>query len=301
MLALKRSILSKSSILLKLKHFDNNYPNTQNSLLCYIKSVKFCDNFKNENNNKIKNKTDDEYEKQIKKELEKTDKERERQKKIEEWKLLKNAVYTKEEFEQAIKDKSEISLIEISESNIKKLFIFKKICLFFNIPVSLFITFFIDSILPAYEPGNKKMAALYYGFMATDYILFVNGVLILSALANICLNAKYLPKENMIEFTKVGILNKPYIVKEKIENVKRTNQGLFSPFNSLKSKATNQIFALRGIGEWKDIKLYNYLFPFPQKRTGKTELIKDRPNRRKPAAQTDKTTENIQENGNEKK
>lgn len=145
-------------------------------------------------------------------------------------------------------------------------------CLFFNIPVSLFITFFIDSILPTYVPGNRKHAALWYGLMATDYILFVNGVLILSALANICLNAKYLPKEHMMEFTKLNILNKPFVVKEKVENIKRTNSGLFSPFNSLKSKATNQVYALKGIGEWKDIKLYNYLFPLPVVRTEKTEM-----------------------------
>ncbi len=214
----------------------------------------------------------DEFNNELKKELNKQDKERQRQIKIEEWKKLKNAVYTKEEFDSKILNKDEILLIEISDSNKKKLKFFKIICLFFNIPVSLFITFFIDSILPNYVPGNKKHIALWYGLMATDYILFVNGVLILSALANICLNAKYLPKENMIEFTKLNILNKSYVVKEHIENIKRTNSGIFSPFSSLKSKVTNQVFALKGIGEWKDIKLYNYIFPLPIFRIQKTEL-----------------------------
>lgn len=242
----------------------NNYNN--NIKLIKIKSFLFTEN------QNAKEKKTSEFDKHIKKEIEKADKEREKQKKIEEWKKLKNSIYTKEEFLNVTKDKEEIILIEISDKNRKKLKFFKNMCLFFNIPVSLFITFFIDSILPTYVPGNKKHVALWYGLMATDYILFVNGVLILSALANICLNAKYLPKENMMEFTKLNILNKPFIVKEKVEIIKRTNAGLFSPFNSLKSKATNQVYALKGIGEWKDIKLYNYLFPFPVVRTEKTEM-----------------------------
>jgi len=235
----------------------------------YIRSLNgFCFYSKKDSDGKISSN----FDKQIKKEIDKADKERERKRKIEEWKKLKNSTYTKDEFENIVKNKDEILLIEISNSNKKKLKIFKKMCLFFNIPVSLFITFFIDSILPTYVPGNKKHAAMWYGLMATDYILFVNGVLILSALANICLNAKFLPKENMIEFIKLDILNKPFVVKESVETIKRTNAGVFSPFNSLKSKATNQVFALKGIGEWKDIKLFNYLFPLPVVRKEKTEL-----------------------------
>ncbi len=212
-----------------------------------------------------------EYEEQIKKELEKSDKERSREKRVEEWKKIKDASYTKEEFEKHIEGKDEILLIEISDANKKKLFFAKYFCVFFNIPVSLFITFFIDSILPTYIPGNRKHAAMYYGLMITDYILFVNGVLILNAISNVCLNAKYLPKENIIQFVRFNLLNKSYIVKEKVEDVKRIGSGPFSPFNSLKSKATNNTYALKGINIWNDIKLFNYLFPIPQKKTPKAD------------------------------
>jgi len=277
-----KNIYSKTSATYSLlKHLDNFHKiqfscilinNNSNKNTNQINKLLKVSQFPISENTENKTKANFEFDHQIKKSLEKADKERERQLKIEEWKKLKNSVYTKEEFEIATHNKEEILLIEISDSNNKKLRFFKKLCLFFNIPVSLFITFFIDSILPNYVPGNKKHIALWYGLMATDYILFVNGVLILSALANICLKVKYLPKENLIEFTKLNILNKPFVVKEKIENLKRTNAGVFSPFNSLKSKATNQVFALKGIGEWKDIKLYNYLFPLPVVRTTKTEL-----------------------------
>jgi hypothetical protein len=121
---------------------------------------------------------------------------------------------------------------------------------------------------------------MYYGLMITDYILFVNGVLILNAISNVCRSAKYLPKENIIEFVRFNLLNKTYIVKEKVENVKRINSGPFSPFNSLKSKDTNNTYALKGINIWNDIKLFNYLFPMPQKKTPKgDERDKNRKNR----------------------
>lgn len=252
--------------------FFNNKTIKKNPELIKLNRFSFCSNNNKTNKNYSSEKLTSDFDKHIKKEIAKSDKEIERQKKIEEWKRLKNSTYTKDEFENLIKNREEILLIEISNSNKKKLKFFKTMCLFFNIPVSLCITFFIDSILPTYIPGNKKHAAMWYGLMATDYILFVNGVLILSALANICLNAKYLPKENMIEFTKLNILNKPFVVKETIENIKRTNAGVFSPFNSLKSKITNQVYALKGIGEWKDIKLFNYLFPSPVARKEKTEM-----------------------------
>jgi hypothetical protein len=263
---LKENLIKTHFSILTINHLNKKNINNNNVKIFKINSFSFYE--KNDTNKK----SHSDFDKQIKKEIDKADKERERQIKIEEWKKLKNSTYTKDEFENAIKNKDEIVLIEISDKNIKKLKFFKNMCLFFNIPVSLCITFFIDSILPTYVPGNKKHAALWYGLMATDYILFVNGVLILSALANICLNAKYLPKENLMEFTKFNILNKPFVVKEKVETIKRTNAGVFSPFSSLKSKATNQIYALKGIGEWKDIKLYNYLFLLPVVRKEKTEM-----------------------------
>lgn len=217
-----------------------------------------------------------EFEEQIKKELEKSDRERIKEKRIEEWKKIKLASYTKEEFDKHIEGKDEILLIEISDANKRKLFFAKRFCVFFNIPVSLFITFFIDSILPTYIPGNKRHAAMYYGLMITDYILFVNGVLILSAISNVCLNAKYLPKENIVQFVKFNLLNRTFTVKEKIEDVKKISSGPFSPFNSLKSKATNNTYALKGINTWSDIKLFNYLFPTPQKKIRNKEEAIDK-------------------------
>ena len=241
----------------------------------YIFSKSNCFKFSNKTHNND-NKTDEDYEKEIKRELQKSDKERERLRKLEEWKKFQSSVYTKEEYEIAIKDKDEIIIIEISKSNKRKLYFSKYFCVFFNIPMSLFITFFIDSFLPTWEPGNKRLSALYYGLMAVDYILFANGILILNAINNVCLVAKFLPKEQLMEFTKLGLFCKPYVIKEKLENIKRTNPGIFSPFNSLKSKETNNYFALKGIGEWKEMKLFNYLFPHIKKREVKSGEINRR-------------------------
>ncbi len=116
-----------------------------------------------------------------------------------------------------------------------------------------------------------KIKPMYYIFLIIDYLLFFNGISILFGSRHLVLLAKYIPKEKMIEFTKLSTFCRPYIVKESILDLKRTHGGIMSPFVSIKNKSTNSTYSMNSVGIWTDRKLYNILFPPPVKKERKKE------------------------------
>ena len=181
------------------------------------------------------------------------------------------ATLTAEEFEAIQQSTAEHTIMEIKEKNRKFLIRAKTIALYVNLPLSVALVYVLEYSFGEIAEADIKKLVLYYIVMLADYFLFFNGVLILTALRNFVKIAKYIPKDKTMEFTKLNWLCKEYIVKEKAENLKRMPRMPFSPFVSLRSKKTNVEYSMNGIGDWRNIKLYNTLFPIPPKIKRKRE------------------------------
>lgn len=180
---------------------------------------------------------------------------------LEQKKKFLSSEYTPEELD-LINDKgSDIVFMEIKEKNRKKLYFAKRISLFFNIPLSLALIYLIDYFFGDIKSLDSKKKIAYYLSLFLDYTLFLNAITILAGCRNIVLLAKYIPKEKTIEFTKLSLVCKPYILKEKISDLKRVGSGSLTPFISLKNKYNNSIYSMNSVGIWKDRKLYNAIFP----------------------------------------
>ena len=156
-----------------------------------------------------------------------------------------------------------LELSEIKQNNKKKLLLAKKLSLYLNIPMSILIMVLIDYGFGDVTDMNPKKRPLYYVTLTLDYMFFLNGIAIMAGLRNIVLLAKYIPKEKVVEFTKLSFFSKAYQVREPVEQLKRAGGGnaKLTPFLSLKNKISNNMYSMNGIGEWRDRKLFNALFP----------------------------------------
>lgn len=200
---------------------------------------------------------------EIEKELEETDEEIQRKRDLEEKKKMLAAVYTEEELNAINESGREIIFNEIKEKNKKKLLLAKRLSIYLNIPLSIALMFLIDYLFGDTSEIPPRKKPLYYACLFVDYHLFLIGITILAGCRNIVLKAKYIPKEKAIEFTKLTLFSKPYTVKEKVADLKRVGNGRMTPFMALKNKITNSIYSMNSVGEWKDRKLYNALYPPP--------------------------------------
>lgn len=238
-----------------------NVPNLYCKTININKSIYKLNKLNTYSNPKISNKFffSQKIKEELKKELEKTEEELKETKNKEEIRKLFNSSYNFEELNKINQSKEEIKIMEITDKNLKNIKIAKFICLYFNLPVSFLITYFLEFHLGEAAIKDKY----YYILLALDYILFFNGALVLASLRNVVLAFKYLPITKEVEVTKLNIFNKEKISKYKIELLKRTPRSLLSPLISLKHKKTNEQFSMNGIGKWLDIKLYNSLFPTP--------------------------------------
>lgn len=185
------------------------------------------------------------------------------EKKETEQKKLYELSYTPEEF-QVINQKNEpVQIMEISNDNLKKFTRAKKLSIYFNLPISILLTGICEFCYPDLDALTSQQSKLYYAMLLMDYFFFFNGVMVLSGLRNIVLLAKYLPTEKALEVTKMNIFCKKYTKIHKIEDLKRVPRSAVTPFVSLKNKKNNELLSMNGLGVWKDIKLYNTLFPIP--------------------------------------
>lgn len=200
--------------------------------------------------------------KDVKKELETTPEEIQKRKELEQKKRLLAESYTEEEFKKINSKNEDIIFMEIKEKNKSKLLLAKRISLFFNIPLSIGLMFGIDLGFGDTSELSPKMKILYYTAMMFDYLLFINAITILAGCRNIVLFARYIPKEQIVEFTKLNLFCKKYIMREAVSDLKRlSGKNRMTPFLSLKNMKTNNMYSMNSVGIWKDRKLYNSLFP----------------------------------------
>lgn len=230
-------------------------------------SSKFCTKLKEEKINQDEINTVDDADKseksEVQKELEETPEEKFKRIELEEKKKFLQATYTPEEFEALQQKGEEVVFMEIKPQNKKKLLLAKKLGLYLNIPMSILIMILIDYGFGDVTDMNPKKRPLYYAALTLDYMFFLNGIAIMAGLRNMVLLAKYIPKAKTVEFTKLSFFSKPYNVVEKVEELKRIGGGSnkLTPFLSLKNRISNNMYSMNGIGEWKDRKLFNALFP----------------------------------------
>ncbi len=171
--------------------------------------------------------------------------------------------YTKEEYDIVInttyKDINEINLFEIATFNLTKAKNAKKFSLFFNLPVSIGITMLSEFKFFEGTKFNDLSGVLFF----MDYTLFLFAITTLSGLRSIVVTCDYSKEDKTIIFTKLTYTNKPYIVKEKIEDLERVTENALTPFLTLRNKMNGNKYSMTGTGNYKDFKLYNYLFPHP--------------------------------------
>ena len=83
-------------------------------------------------------------EEELQKELKETDDEIQAKLKREELIKQYNSVYTQEELDKINNKDEDVVLMEIKSQNLKQLLLAKRLSLFFNLPVSLFLTFYCE-------------------------------------------------------------------------------------------------------------------------------------------------------------
>jgi len=272
------------------KHIINNQVNNKfkkiqfshlNKFICKISNSNFCKINKNQSQVeeekdkevKVSDKIDkSENKKNTNKDSEPEQTEPLSEKELAKQKRLKEmmATLTEEEFLAIQETNKEYIIMEIKAKNYNYLLRAKRIALIINLPLSVILAFSLENIFGEIPEADITKLVAYYLTIIFDYFLFFNGVFILTGLRNFVLLAKYLPKDKMMEFTKLNWYCKKYTVKESAENLRRMPRMPFTPFVSLRSKK-NQEFSMNGIADWKNIKLYNYLFPIPQKIKRKKE------------------------------
>jgi hypothetical protein len=234
-----------------------------------LSNKKFCSKIneeknKNDQEETINNENSPLSEKsEVQKELEETPEERLKRIELEEKKKFLQATYTQEELDALNQKGEEVVIMEIKPQNKKKLLLAKKLSLYLNIPMSILIMVLIDYGFGDVTDMNPKKRPLYYAALTLDYMFFLNGIAIMAGLRNMVLLAKYIPKEKVVEFTKLNFFSKPYKIIEKVDELKRIGGGSnkLTPFLSLKNRISNNMYSMNGIGEWKDRKLFNALFP----------------------------------------
>ena len=175
-----------------------------------------------------------------------------------------NSTYTPEQLEEINKKGEEVQLMEIKPQNYKYITLAKRICLFFNLPLSWFLTFFCEYNISHFDENSGKSLTTFYILYFCDYLLFMNTFIILHGLRNIVLLATYLPKDKQIEFKKLSLLNKIKTQKVNIDDLKRVQRSAMTPFKALKHKKTKEDYSMFSIGNWNDIALFNTLFPKPE-------------------------------------
>lgn len=180
-----------------------------------------------------------------------------------------NATYTPEQLEEIKKKGEEVQLMEIKPQNYKYLMLAKRISLFFNLPLSWFLTFFCEYNISNFDENSGKSLTTFYILYFCDYLLFMNTFIILHGLRNIVLLATYIPSENSIEFKKLSLFNKIKTKKINIDQLKRAQRSAMTPFKALKNKKTGEDFSMFSIGNWNDIALFNSLFPKPAQKERK--------------------------------
>jgi hypothetical protein len=180
-----------------------------------------------------------------------------------------NATYTPEQLEEITKKGEEIQLMEIKPHNYKNLMLAKRISLFFNLPLSWFLTFFCEYNISNFDESSGKSLSTFYMLYFCDYLLFMNTFIILHGLRNIVLLATYIPTENIIEFKKLSLFNKIKTKKINVDELKRVQRSAMTPFKALKHKKTGEDFSMFSIGNWNDIALFNTLFPKPAQKERK--------------------------------
>jgi len=184
-----------------------------------------------------------------------------------------NATYTPEELNKINEKGEEKIIMEIKSQNEKYLKLAKRLGLYLNIPMSIFLMYMIDYGFGDVDEILPKKKPLYYSLMVLDYLFFLNSLMILSGVRNIVLLAKYIPKEKVIEFTKLSLFCKPYQVKDPLSELKRAGgaNAKMTPFLSLRNIKTYNAYSMNGLGDWKDRKLFNALFPKIIKEKKKTK------------------------------
>lgn len=245
----------------------------------YLVSKNFCSKKEKENlteeAKEVEEDREDKEDKELQKELGETVEEIQRKKDVEELKKMMAAVYTQDELNEINESGREIIFNEIKEKNRKKLILAKRLSLFLNIPLSIALIILIDYLFGDTSEMPKKKKRMYYLSLFCDYHLFIVGITILVGCRNIVTQAKYLPREKVIEFTKLNLFCKPYTVKEKVGDLVRVNGGKMTPFMSLKNKTTFNIYSMNSVGDWKDRKLYNALYPPPVRKEKKAKNKRD--------------------------
>jgi hypothetical protein len=253
---------NKYSFLLKLNkyNFSKKRPSLFQGLYNKLRGIS---NNSESPNNIVTDKNEQKIlEEELQKELKESEDEIQVKLKREELVKLYNSTYTPEELEKINSKDDDVVLMEIKSKNLKQLLLAKRISLFFNLPISLFLTFYCEYNLgQETTEESSSNTKLYYFLFFVDYILFLNGCLVLYGLRNIVLLASYMPKEKVIEFTKLSMFCKEYSKKVPIDNLKRVSRSPITPFLALKNKKTNEDFSMFSVGNWKDITLFNTLFP----------------------------------------
>jgi hypothetical protein len=258
--------IMKVHLLFKLNK--NNFTNKRPSLFkgLFNKLRGFSTNSESPNNIVTDKNEQKILEEELQKELKETDSEIQLKLKKEELIKQYNSTYTQEELDKINSKDEDIVLMEIKPQNYKQLLLAKRLSLFFNLPLSAFLTFYCEYHLGLdANEESPKHTKFYYFLFFVDYMLFLNGCIVLYGLRNIILLASYIPAEKVIEFTKLSMFCKEYNKKVPIDNLKRVSRSPITPFLALKNKKTNEDYSMFSVGIWKDITLFNTLFPKPKK------------------------------------
>lgn len=202
---------------------------------------------------------------ELEKELKETDEEINNKLKREELIKIYNSNYTQEQLEEINKKGEEVQLMEIKPENYKYLLLAKRISLFFNIPLSILLTYICETNISNFDEESGKKLGTYYFLYFCDYLLCMNTLVVLHGLRNIVLLATYIPKDSVIEFKKLTLLNKIKTKQVKVEDLKRMARSPMTPFKALRDKKSGEDFSMFSIGNWNDIALFNTLFPKPKK------------------------------------
>lgn len=173
------------------------------------------------------------------------------------------SAYTPEELDKIIEKGDEVVLMEIKEKYNKYLKLAKRLSVFVNLPLSFALMGYCHFGFENLAEVDSSTKIFHHILFLLDYLFFLNGLSILYGCRNIVTFSKFIPKDKTIEFTKLNFFAKPYKVVHKIEDLKRATRSMITPFVSLKNIKTNHLFSLHGVAEWKDIKLFNALFPRP--------------------------------------
>jgi hypothetical protein len=233
-------------------------------------------NFLKYKNNTETAKDDSKIREELDNELKETDQELKEKQNREELIKIFNSTYTPDQLDDINKKGEEVQLMEIKPENYKYLILAKRISLFFNIPLSIFLTCFCEYNISNFDENSGKTLTTFYLLYFCDYLLCMNTLIVLHGLRNLVLLATYIPKESVIEFKKLSLFNKIKTKTVKVEELKRLQRSAMAPFKALKNKKTGEDFSMYSIGNWSDIALFNTLFPKPQKVTRDRKDKKDR-------------------------